>query len=82
MWPLWGGPLDEPSVVFSCEAVVISLMCSAGSCICLPSFPVSLPFPLILVSWDFGLSSPSIKGYHVSFAPISVFQGTQAKRNN
>lgn len=45
-----GDPWDEKPAVLPCEAVAILLTHDLGPSVCFPSFPVSLPFPLILVS--------------------------------
>lgn len=53
-----GDHWDEKPVMSSCEAVVILLTQDFGPCICIPSFPVSLHFPLILFPGILTIPSP------------------------
>lgn len=48
-----GDHWDEKPMMSSCEAVVILLTQDFGPYFCILSSPVSLPFPLIFVSWNF-----------------------------
>lgn len=66
---LFGGDFwDKDPAVFPCEAVVILLTCDLGPSVCFSSSSVSLPSPLILVSWHFSCPLPC-EGYHISFGP-------------
>ena len=59
---------DKGPAVFPREAVVILLTRDLGPSVCFSSVSVSLPSPLILVSWHFACPLP-YEGYHISFGP-------------